>query len=415
MIALATYSYRGRDADLAPVSGTLEAESPEMVVQELVARGVSVTDVGTVGAPRAPSGAPPWWERLGSRGITDIDVILFSRQMHTLQRANVPILRALTGLQESAGNPRFAEVVSDIRSSLEQGRELAGAVARHPGVFSAFYVAMIRVGEVSGQLSEVFQRLFVHLEFERDVREQIRAALRYPLFVLIAVAIAMVVLNVFVIPVFAGVFSAMNARLPIMTRVLIAISEWTVRWWPALAAAVVAGALAVRAGLRSTGGRYWWDRQKLRLPMVGDIVLRATLARFARSFAIASQSGIPVLQALSVVASTAENAYIARAIEGMREGIERGESLHRTATASGVFTPVVLQMIAVGEETGEIDSLLTEIAGMYERETAYAIKGLSAKVEPILLVLIAGLVLVLALGIFMPMWSLGQAAMGRPG
>lgn len=415
MTALPTYAYRGRDASLSPVSGTLEAESPAMVVQELVARGVSVTDVDSVGAARAPSGAPPWWERLGAGRVTDIDVILYSRQMHTLQRANVPILRALAGLQESAGNPRFAEVIADIRSSLEQGRELAAATARHPGVFSHFYVAMIRVGEVSGRLSEVFQRLFVHLEFERDVREQIRAALRYPLFVLIAVAIAMVVLNIFVIPVFASVFGAMNARLPIMTRVLIAISEWSVRWWPALAAAAVAGVLAVRAGLRSSEGRYWWDRQKLRLPIVGDIVLRATLARFARSFAIASQSGIPVLQALSVVASTAENAYIARAIDGMREGIERGESLHRRAAASGVFTPVVLQMIAVGEETGEIDALLVEIAGMYERETAYAIKGLSAKVEPILLVLIAGLVLVLALGIFMPMWSLGQAAMGRAG
>lgn len=411
-----TYAWRGRDSSLSPVSGTLDAESPATLVQELVARGVVVTDVDTPRATaKAEAAAPPWWERIGAGAITDVDLILFSRQMHTLQRANVPILRALAGLQESAANPRFAEVLADIRSSLEQGRELSAATARHPRVFSAFYVAMVRVGEVSGRLAEVFHRLFVHLEFERDVREQIRAALRYPLFVLIAAAIALVVLNIFVIPVFAGVFGTLNARLPLMTRVLIAFSEWTVRWWPALAALAVAGALGVRAVLRTAEGRYRWDRLKLRLPIVGDVVLKATLARFARSFALASQSGIPVLQALTVVARTVDNAYVARAIEGMREGVERGESLLRCAAASGVFTPVVLQMIAVGEETGEIDALLAEIAGMYERETAYSIKGLSAKVEPILLLLVAVLVLVLALGIFMPMWSLGQAAMGRGG
>jgi MSHA biogenesis protein MshG len=276
-------------------------------------------------------------------------------------------------------------------------------------------VAMVRVGEVSGRLAEVFNRLFVHLEFERDVREQIKAALRYPVFVLIAAGVALAVLNIFVIPVFAGVFTTLNARLPLMTRILIWFSEFTVRWWPLLAAILGGAFFGIRAALGTVAGRYWWDRQKLRLPIVGDIVLRATLARFARSFALASQSGIPVLQALAVVARTVDNAYVARAVDEMREGIERGESLHRTATASGVFTPVVLQMIAVGEESGEIDQLLAEIAGMYERETAYAIKGLSAKVEPLLLVAIAGLVLVLALGIFMPMWSLGNAAMGRGG
>lgn len=411
-----TYAYRGRSADLAPVSGTIEAESPAMVVQELVARGVVVTDVDT---PRtvaaAAAAAPPFWERLASGAITDVDKILFARQMHTLQRANVPILRALAGLQESAANARFADILGEVRSSLEQGRELSVALARHPAVFSSFYVAMVRVGEVSGRLSEVFNRLFIHLEFERDVREQIKAALRYPLFVLIAAAIALVVLNIFVIPVFASIFGTLNARLPMMTRVLIGFSEFTVRWWPLLAGILVAAVFGIRAALGTAGGRYWWDRQKLRLPIVGDVVLRATLARFARSFALASQSGIPVLQALAVVAQTVDNAYVARAVEDMREGIERGESLHRTATASGVFTPVVLQMIAVGEETGEIDQLLAEIAGMYERETAYTIKGLSAKVEPLLLAVIAGLVLVLALGIFMPMWSLGNAAMGRGG
>lgn len=410
-----TYAYRGRDADLALVTGTMEAESAAMVVEELSARGVVVTDVDArraAGAASAPA-RPSAWRALRSRAITDEDVILFSRQMHALQRANVPILRALGGLQESAANPAFAEVVGDIRASIEQGRELSGAMARHPRVFSDFYVAMARVGEASGRLVEVFGRLFAHLESERDVREQVKAALRYPMIVVIAAAIAMVVLNIFVIPVFAGVYAGFQAKLPAMTRVLIGVSDWSVRWWPALAAGAVGAALAVRAGLRTSEGRYWWDRAKLRLPIVGGIVLKGTLARFARGFAMASQSGIPVLQALSVVARTADNAYVTREIERMREGIERGDSLHRSAVATGMFTPVVLQMIAVGEETGEIDPLLTEIAGMYEREIAYEIKRLSTSLEPVLLALVAAMVLVLALGIFMPMWSLGQAALGR--
>ena len=409
------YTYRGRDAALAPVSGTMEAESPTAVVQQLVAMGVTVVDIDATRLVEVQIDVPSWWDKLRAPPIKDDDVILFTRQMHTLQRTAVPIMRALAGLQESTANRSLADVLGDIRYSLEQGRELSVALARHPDVFSIFYVAMVRVGELSGRVAEVFNRLFIHLEFEKDVRGQIRAALRYPMFVLIAGAIAMVVLNIFVIPVFAGVFGGLNAKLPLVTRLLIGFSNAIVRWWPLLAVMAVGGWFAVRAALQSTEGRYWWDRQKLRLPIVGEIILKATLARFSRSFALASQSGIPVLEALTLVARTADNAYIARHIDDMRDGIERGESLHRCATAAGVFTPVVLQMIAVGEETGEIDSLLTEIAGMYERETAYAIKGLSAKIEPILLLMMAGLVLVLALGIFMPMWSMGGAAMGRGG
>ena len=407
------YHYRGRDADLAPVSGTVEAESPAAVVTQLVAMGVAVVDVSASRVAEVQVEVPSWWQKMNAQPIKDDDLILFTRQMHTLQRTAVPLLRALAGLQESTANRSLAAVLQDIIYSLDQGRELSAALARHPAVFSDFYVAMIRVGELSGRVAEVFNRLFVHLEFEKDVRGQIRAALRYPTFVLAAAAAAMVVLNIFVIPVFAGVFAGLNAKLPLLTQILIGFSSWMVRWWPLLLIATVGGWFALRQGLRSSKGRYWWDRQKLRLPIVGDIILKATLARFSRSFSLASQSGIPVLEALTLVARTADNAYISQHIEDMRDGIERGESLHRCAKQAGVFTPVVLQMIAVGEETGEIDSLLNEIAGMYERETAYSIKGLAVKIEPILLLMMAGLVLVLALGIFLPMWSLGQAAIGR--
>ena len=412
---MAAFVYQGRNDNREAVTGTLDGESTSDVARQLAALGIAATDVRLKPVEQIAHAGPSWFEKLNRQAITEDDIILFSRQMYTLQKAGVPILRAFAGLQESTANRRFAEVIGDIRASLDQGRELSAAIVLHPDIFSPFYVAMIRVGEISGRLAEVFDRLFIHLEFEKDVRGQIKAALRYPSFVLIAVAIALVIINIFVIPVFAGVFAGFGSKLPLMTRILITSSDFMVNWWPLLA--LFAGGIffAIRAYLSTPLGRYNWDKWKLQLPIAGDIVLKATLARFARSFSLSSQSGIPVLQGLSVVSRTVDNAYIARHIENMREGIERGDSLLRCAAATGVFTPVVLQMIAVGEETGEIDSLLGEIAGMYERETAYAIKGLSAKIEPILLVVMAGLVLVLALGVFLPMWSLGQAAMGRGG
>jgi MSHA biogenesis protein MshG len=353
--------------------------------------------------------------RLGRAPVVVEDVLVFSRQMYTLNKAGVPILRAFAGLEASSTKPAMVELLKDIRSSLDQGRELSAALARHLDVFGAFYISMIRVGEMTGRLTEVFLRLNEHLEFERDVRERIKQAMRYPMFVLIAMAIAIVILNIFVIPVFAKVFAGFNAELPLITRGLLGFSAWMVAWWPLLIAALVGAGMLVRSYLRTPSGRYGWDARKLKLPVVGQIILKATLARFARSFALSSQSGVPLVQALTVVAQTVDNAFIGSRIEQMRDGIERGESISRCAAATGVFTPVVLQMISVGEETGELDSLLFEIASMYERETDYNIKGLSAAIEPILLAIIGVLVLLLALGVFLPLWNLGQAAMGKGG
>ena len=332
--------------------------------------------------------------------------------MYTLQKAGVPILRALAGLQASTDKRSLIQVIADLRAGLDQGRELATAMARHPAVFDGFYVAMIRVGEMTGRLTEAFGRLAEHIESELDLRERVKQALRYPTMVMVAIAIALVVVNVFVIPTFATVFAGFKAELPLLTRALLGFSNWMLRWWPLLLAAVIGGGWALKAWLATPAGRYRWDRAKLRLPVAGPIVLKATLARFARSFAMASRSGVPITRAMTVVAQTVDNAWVGERIERMRDGVERGESLSRCAAASGVFTPIVLQMITVGEETGELDTLLIEIAEMYERDTDYAIKGLSASIEPLLLAVIGVFVLLLALGIFMPLWNLGQAARG---
>ena len=409
---MAIYTWRGRNARGEVVEGQLDAMTEGGVVGQLRLIGVAPVHIA-IAIAASPVVAESWWVRMNRKPVVVEDILVFSRQMYTLNKAGVPIFRAFAGLEASAAKPAMRDLLKDIRSSLDQGRELSTAMMRHSEVFGAFYISMIRIGEMTGRLTEVFLRLNGHLEFERDVRERIKQALRYPMFVMIAMAAAIVILNLFVIPVFARVFAGFNTQLPLLTRGLLAFSEATVTWWPLIVAGTIATVVVVRGYLRTPAGRYRWDARRLKLPVVGDIVLKATLARFSRSFGLSIQSGVPLVQALTVVAQTVDNAFIGGRIEQMRDGIERGESIARCAGATGVFTPVVMQMISVGEETGELDTLLFEIADMYERETDYSIKGLSAAIEPILLAVIAALVLLLALGVFLPLWNLGQAAMGR--
>jgi MSHA biogenesis protein MshG len=411
---MAIYTWKGRNNRGESVTGQLEAMTEGGVADQLLAIGISPVHIALTVVASESSGEN-WFEKLNRKPVIEDDVLVFSRQMYTLNKAGVPILRAFAGLEASADKPAMVDLLKDIRSSLDQGRELSAALNRHVDLFGGFYISMIKVGEMTGRLTEVFNRLTEHMEFERDVRERIKQAMRYPAFVLIAMAVAIVILNIFVIPVFAKVFAGFNAELPLITRGLLGFSSWTLKWWPLLIAGSIGAWLGIRAYLRTPEGRYRWDSRKLKLPIVGVIVLKATLARFARSFALSSQSGVPLVQALTVVAQTVDNAYIGSRIEQMRDGIERGESISRCAAATGVFTPVVLQMIIVGEETGELDNLLFEIAEMYERDTDYAIKGLSAAIEPILLAVIGALVLLLALGVFLPLWNMGSAAMGKGG
>jgi MSHA biogenesis protein MshG len=406
------FAWRGRNSLGELIQGELDAVSEDAVADQLLSLGLVPVHIAP--APQVQA-RESWWDQLSRRPVAIEDVLIFSRQMYTLNKAGVPILRAFAGLQSSTDKPAMVEVLKDVRASLDQGRDMATSLARHPKVFGPFYVAMVRVGEMTGKLTDVFLRLAEHLEFERDTRARIKQAMRYPSFVVIAMLIAIVIINLFVLPVFAKVFAGFNTQLPLITRGLLGFSGWMITWWPALLALGAALVVGVRAYLQNPEGRYHWDRRKLSLPVVGPIILKATLARFARSFALSSQAGVPLVQALAVVAQTVDNAYIASRIEQMRAGIERGESISRCAAATGVFTPVVLQMMTVGEETGELDALLFEIAEMYERDTDYAIKGLSSSIEPILLVFIGVLVLLLALGVFLPLWNLGQAAMGRGG
>ena len=410
------FAYKGRNARGELMQGVLEGADSGAVADQLFGTGVTPLEItpttrkATTGAGTTAAGEG-LWERLTRKKVTSIDVQLFSRQIHTLLKSGVPIMRGLAGLQESATNKSFGRVIQDLRESLDAGRELSTAMRRHTECFTPFYLSMVRVGEMTGRLEDVFLRLFDHLEFDRDMRDRVKTAMRYPTFVMIAMVAAMVVINVFVIPQFEKVFKSFHAELPLMTRILIATSRFTVDYWPVLAGAALAAFFGFRAWTRTAPGRLTWDRYKLRFPIAGKIIHKATMARFARSFALSIRSGVPIVQALTVVAQTADNAYLTLRIEQMRDGVERGESILRTATNAHVFTPVVLQMIAVGEESGSLDDLMDEIAQMYEREVDYELKTLSSQIEPILITFLGAMVLVLALGIFLPIWDLGKAAL----
>lgn len=405
------FSYKGRNGRGEAVQGVLEGADSGAVAGQLFGLGVVPLEIKPSAPPRSESAGLNF--SFGKRKITHTEVLLFSRQMYTLLKAGVPIMGALKGLEESTENPRFAEVVRDLRESLDTGRELSASLARHPEVFGQFYTAMVSVGEGTGRLEEVFLRLFHHLEFEKFMRDQVKAAIRYPTFVVATMSIAIVIINIWVIPAFAKIYAGFKAELPTMTKLLIGFSNFMVEYWPFLLAGLVAAVFVFRAWTNTPVGRMQWDHTKLRIPVAGPIILKATLARFARSFSLAFSSGVPVTSGLSMVANTVDNVYVSNRITRMREGVERGESVLRTARDAGVFTPVVLQMIAVGEESGALDDLTGEIADMYQREVEYDLKNLSAQIEPILIILLGILVLILALGVFLPIWDLGSAAMAK--
>lgn len=404
------FQYQARNARGELEKGRSEGADAAQVADRLLLAGLIPLDVRALPEQGDLSlGALRGLQRRRSVGLVEMQ--LFSRQLHTLLRAGVPIQRALLSLRESNVNPAFASVLSDCIDSLGQGRELSVSLARHPKVFDRFYLAMVRVGETTGRLDQVLDRLAAHLDFERRAREKVKAAVRYPMFVIIALAVALGVINLFVIPAFSKVYAGMQAELPLMTRILIGTSTFTRDNFVFLIAGIAAAVFGFRAWTRRDSGRYVWDRTKLRLPIIGKILRKSGLARFARSFALAARSGVPILQALSVVSEVADNRYFADKIVGMREGIERGESLLRTSTQAGIFTPMVLQMLAVAEETAELDNLLQEIAVMYEQEVEYEISTLSQQIEPILIVALGAMVLVLALGIFLPIWDMGSKAL----
>lgn len=398
------FKYQARSAAGGLLEGSMEAGNAAMVADHLLADGATPVRI-TEEAPKSAGTKALDWQ-FGGRRIDPEDLILFCRQMYSLTKAGVPLLRALRGMTESACKPIMAETLLAVLDDLEGGRDLSGAMRRHPKIFPPLVVNMIQVGENSGRLDESFNEVATYLTREKRTADQIKAALRYPTFVLVAISVAIAIITLFVIPAFEKMFTSQGARLPLPTRIILGISNFAVSWWWAILIALVAGYFGWRAWVRTEQGELIWDRFKLRLPVVGNIIHRAILVRFARGFAMGYGAGVPLIQSLALTAQAVGNAYVQQRLGKLRRGVEHGDTLTRSAAASEMFTPLVLQMLAVGEETGSVDTMLLEVGDFYEREIEYDISRLSSAIEPILIVVIGGMVLVLALGVFLPMWNM---------
>jgi MSHA biogenesis protein MshG len=268
---------------------------------------------------------------------------------------------------------------------------------------------MMRVGEQSGQLESALGQMADNLEQQRVTRERVKSALRYPTFVLIAIFGAFIVVNIFVIPTFAQLFESLDTQLPLMTRILLSTSDFMQRYGLLMLVAAIGGVIFLRYSIRSGPGELRWDQFKLRMPIAGGVLKRALLARFGRTFAMALRAGVPLPTAIDSVADATDNRYVSQGIKGLRDGVERGESLHTVCQRSGLFTPMVLQMLAVGEETGQLADLMDQVADFYESEVEEDLKRLPSYIEPIMIGFIGLLVLVLAMGIFMPIWQMSSA------
>ncbi len=405
------FEYKGRESNGEMRSGMIDAIDANAAAKMLLAR--SVTPISIHPAAGVDKESAVETVNFLTPKVTLDELVIFSRQMYSLTHAGIPILRAVSSLAESTNSLRLKLALTDIISLLERGRTLSSAMHQHENIFSKLYVSVIHVGENTGRLDESFLQLAGYLEREQETRRQIKAATRYPIFVVIALVAALVIMNVFVIPKFADMFSKFGAELPLMTRFLLGMSDFFVNQWMFLIGGVVLTIAAIRHYLGTPEGLLNWDRRKLRMPIIGKVLERSLLARFCRSFSMMLQAGLPLTTALNLVAEAVGNRYMELRIITMRQSIEKGENLSRVSQASGLFTPMVLQMVNVGEETGRVDELLAEVAGFYEREVDYDLNSLTAKIEPILIGIVAGMVLVLALGIFTPMWDMMSAIKGK--
>ena len=411
---MAMFNYTGRDAKGNQVKGTLEAANVNAAAELLTRQQITPVSIAQGKEnQQTSSGNIDIGELLGFSPVALDDLIVLCRQMYALMRSGVPILRAINGLAESSASPKLRKVLAEITGQLEGGYALSSALNQHPRVFSSLFISIIHVGENTGQLDSSFLKLATYFEREQETRKRIKSALRYPSFVIAAVIIAIVILNIFVIPTFANMFSRLGADLPFATKLLINSSNFFLEYWPHMLVASIAAVIGIRAYVKTDAGRYQWDKRKLKIPVVGSIIERSILSRFTHSFAIVLKAGVPMTSGLSLVADAVDNSYMRDKIIKMRQGIESGESLLRTALTSTLFTPLVLQMVAVGEETGRVDELLEEVGDYYEREVDYDLSTLTARIEPILLVIVAAMVLVLALGIFTPMWDMASAFQGK--
>lgn len=334
------------------------------------------------------------------------DLNIFTRLLFTLNKAGLPILFSLNAIKAQTENPVFKDAIEQIMRNIEGGAKLSAALEKYPRIFNALYVNMVKSGEVSGKLTAVLERLITLGEREEATRLNIQAAMRYPLIVVSAMIIGFMVLITLVVPRFENLYNQFTTELPLPTRMLLGLNYLITHfWWAILIGIGLAGFLLLKF-IDSEHGRRWWDNLKLKLPIVGPLFLKLTMSRFCRITGTLLASGVPILQILDLGSESVGNVIISSNIDDIKKSVNEGKGMSEPMKAGGMFPPVVVQMVAAGEETGELESLLLHVSDYYDSQIDYMIKNLVALIEPILILVIGSAVAFLALGIFMPMWDM---------
>jgi len=399
------YVYKGRTPAGEVVSGSIDAPNPDAVAEQLFSKGYIPIKIESGEGVKSPI-AKSW--QLFDR-VKAEDLIVFSRQLATLVTSGISFIRSLDTLAEQTKSKQLRKIIEEVRREVERGSSFSEALAKFPKVFSTLYISMVKVGEEAGVLDDILNRLASLLEHDATTRARLKAATRYPVIVIVSMIIAFFVLTTFVVPKFASIYQASKVALPFPTRVLIFLNKTIRTYWPLLLASAAGVVFAFRAYIKTPSGRWNFDKFKLKVPIIGAVVEKTVMSRFARIFSTLYRSGIPMLHALDIVSGTLGNIIIARAVEVIKESVREGKGLAVPMASTMVFPPMVTQMVAVGEETGALDDMLTKVSDYYDLEVEYAIKNLSTTLEPVLLLFIAGGVLFLALGTFLPIWDMMKA------
>ena len=408
------FHYKARDKFGALFTGDIDTVSRDAVAVQLDSLGyLPVLIEEQTSNLFSPDSLTNFLARL--QPITLQDLIIFTRQLATLVAAGLPFITSFDALTQQTEHKRFKKIIIQVQNEVEAGRSLSDALAKHPTVFNDLYVNMVKAGEAGGVLDEMLDRLASLAEHEAEIRARIKAATRYPKIVILTLVVAIVILVSFVVPRFAAMYANFKAQLPLPTRILIAISYISQHYWYWVVGFVILGVWGFKKYVNTPQGRLQWDGFKLKVPVFGMIFLKAALSRFTRVFATLNRSGLPILQTLEIVAKTVNNVVISGVIDNIRDSARQGRGLIQPMRVSGIFPPVVIQMMAIGEETGKMEEMLMKVSQYYDRDVDYSIKNLSTTLEPLLLVLIGGVVLFLALAILMPWWNMINVMKGGGG
>jgi type IV pilus assembly protein PilC len=401
---MAKFNYQAITETGAATKGDIDADSAESASTMLAARGLIPTQVisarGAAPAGGASAASGFFWM------VKAPELILFTKQFKTLIRSGVPMLTILQVLEDQTEHKRLKSILGRIHQDIREGASLYDAFRRHPSVFSPLYCSMLRAGESSGALPEILDRLVYVIEHEHKVKSDIKSAMTYPIIVLSFLTVAFFILLVGVIPRFVNVFKKAGLTLPLPTRICIGLYEMITQYWYVLAALVVFGGVALYLYLRTDQGRLMRDSLLLQLPLAGKLLQKSALSRFASIFSILQSSGVDILDAMDILSGTIGNRAIAHQLEGIKDRLREGRGISGPLRQTKYFTPMVVNMVAVGEESGNLDVLMRDVAGHYDTEVEYATKKLADALAPILTISLAAVVGFFALAIFLPMWDL---------